>query len=186
MTQNIQHKIITHIDTGKPLNGWYCTCGEMGYPDTQESRDQHLSKFKEKVKKMVYLASPHSHTSSGVQQDRYEAALKCTSWLIERGFWCFSPIVHSHNLPCNHGDKISWEFWKEFDVETITRMDELWILMIPGTTESKGVLAEIEIAKIQGKKIMTIHEVRYPLREDGNYDYSVLEFTGFNKDSCCS
>lgn len=130
---------------------------------------------KEKVKKMIYLASPHSHTSSGVRQDRYEAALQCTSWLIERGFWCFSPIVHSHNLPCNVGDKISWEWWKEFDTETIMRCDEVWVLLIPGTNESKGVRAEIEIAKIQGKKIIGI----YPRNKN---DYEIYELTSLTTD----
>lgn len=135
-------------------------------------------------KPMIYLASPHSHTSSGVREDRYQAALKCTSWMIENGFWVFSPIVHSHNLPCNKGDKISWEFWKEFDTETIKRFDEVWVLMIVGTTESKGVKAEVEIAKTQNKIIKTIHEVRYPYREDGNYDYSVLDFFhGWDRES---
>jgi Domain of unknown function (DUF1937) len=179
MEQNIQHKIISINNE----NEWKCTCGIHGSPNTQESRNSHLILYSN-VKKMIYLASPHSHTSSSIRQDRYQAALNCTSWLIEHGFWCFSPIVHLHNLPCNSGDNINFEWWKDFDTETITRMDEVWILMIPGTTESKGVLAEIEIAKLQGKKIMTIHEVRYPFREDEKYDYSILEFKGFDKGSC--
>lgn len=115
-------------------------------------------------KPLIYLASPHSHTSAGIRQDRYQAALECTSWLIENGFWCFSPIVHSHNLPCNSGDRISFEWWKDFDTEAITRMDEFWILIIPGTLESKGVKAEVEIAKLQGKKIMIIRK-----QIDNNY-----------------
>jgi hypothetical protein len=115
-------------------------------------------------KPLIYLASPHSHTSTCIREDRYIAALNCTSWLIDNGFWCFSPIVHSHNLPCNKGDKISFEFWKEFDTETITRMDELWILITPGVFESKGVRAEIEIAKLQGKRIMVIRK-----QQDNNY-----------------
>lgn len=128
-----------------------------------------------KNKKLIYLASPHSHTNSGVRQDRYQAALECTSWLIENGFWVFSPIVHSHNLPCNKMEKtISWEFWKEFDTETISRMDEVWVLIIPGWKESKGVQAEIEIGRSQGKLLMAI--VPCPLRNDVhiNEGYNVV------------
>jgi Domain of unknown function (DUF1937) len=157
MDQNIQHKIMTHLDTGKSENGWFCTCGATGYPDTQESRNSHLILYNNKVKKMIYLASPHSHTNAGVRQDRYQAALNCTSWLIENGFWCFSPIIHSHNLPfLKDESKFNFEWWKEFDTETITRMDEVWVLVIPGTLESKGVRAEVEIAKLQGKKVFLI------------------------------
>jgi hypothetical protein len=124
-------------------------------------------------KPLIYLASPYSHTSTCIREDRYQAALKCTSWLIENGFWVFSPIVHSHNLPCNSGDRISFEFWEEFDTETITRMDELWVLDIPGVLESKGVRAEIEIAKLQSKKIMVV----IPLN-NGSYDIRENYFAG--------
>src|SRR6185369_8414115 len=109
-------------------------------------------------KKMIYLASPHSHTLSSVRQDRYQEALECTSFLIENGFWVYSPIVASHNLPCNNDESnISWEFWKEFDTEFINRMDEVWVLQIlEATRYSVGVRAEVELAKKLGKKIVSI------------------------------
>jgi Domain of unknown function (DUF1937) len=107
------------------------------------------------MKPLIYLASPYSHTSASIRQDRYEDALKCTSWLFNNGFWGYSPIVNGHNLiNVKHG----WEAWKEFDTEMVTRCNEVWILMIPGVFESKGVRVEIEIAKLQGKKIMTVRE----------------------------
>jgi hypothetical protein len=96
-------------------------------------------------------------------------ALQATSYFIEKGFWCFSPIVQSHNLPCNVGERVSFEFWKDFDVETITRMDELWVLCIPGWKESKGVTGEIEVALLQGKVILFLNtpDDKLAYREDG-------------------
>ena len=134
----------------------------------EELEKKELEKIKiedniSKKKKMIYLASPHSHTSSSVRQDRYEEALKCASYFIERGEWMFSPIVHSHNLMPHYSDNIcstirGWDFWKEFDTETIRRMDEVWVLKIPGWEESKGVQEEIKIAKEMGKVVRHVEK----------------------------
>lgn len=174
MRQNERH-MITLTKEGNSISVTYlratCVCGwKSDQPAIEEEAREkgwaHLTEVKERVelgttqasltKKMIYLASPHTHTLSGVRQDRYQAALECLDWLLVHGFWAFSPIVHSHNLPSNIGDRITWEAWAEFDTETITRMDELWVLIMPGTKESKGVRAEIKIAELQGKKIIAI------------------------------
>lgn len=158
-----------------------CVCGwkndelklEIG---AREEGWKHLGEMQELgqrslTKRFIYLASPHSHTSAGVRQDRYVCALNCLSWLLENGFWAFSPIVHCHNLPLNQDEsKIKWDFWKEFDTETITRCDEVWILLMNGTLESKGVKEEVMIARLQGKKVMVIQNeyvgyTVYPLEQ---------------------
>lgn len=174
-TQNIQHKCIS-----QPEGHWKCTCGMICSPDTQETRNCHLydqlANGEKLVKQMIYLASPHSHTLTSVRDDRYKAALKCTSWLIEKGYWCFSPIVHSHNLPCGRDEKVSFEFWRDFDVDTIRRMDEVWVLLIPGTKESKGVRAEIGVAKRLGRPIWAI-QVNKPndyIIKPWNDDYMII------------
>jgi nucleoside 2-deoxyribosyltransferase len=113
-------------------------------------------------KKMIYLASPHTHTLASVRNDRYLAALECTSWLIENGFWVFSPIVHSHNLEISK-ERIDFEKWREFDFEIIRRMDEVWVLMMNGTETSKGVKEEIKFAKENDKKTMAIMKILDPL-----------------------
>lgn len=122
-------------------------------------------------KPLIYLCSPHSHLQAEVRQSRYEEALKCTSWLVSNGFWVYSPIVSNHNLPCNIEKNISWEYWKEFDTEMITRCDELWVLDIEGTSSSVGVKAEIEIAGLLGKRIIIIKPF-YP-----DPDYQVIEWS---------
>jgi|SRR6185369_2322934 len=138
-------------------------------------------------KKMIYLASPHSHTESSVRQDRYQEALECTSWLIENGFWVFSPIVHDHNLPCNREGNINWEFWKELDSEMVKRMDEVWVLQIlEATRYSKGVKAELELAKKLGKKIVSIWKnpsiIRNAIQNITLSEYNVYEVTNWEVD----
>jgi len=127
------------------------------------------------MKPLIYLASPYSHASSVVREDRYNEALQCTQWLVENRFLVFSPIVHSHHV----GQKISgkvdpkygWGYWKEFDTEMITRCDEIWILVIPGVLESVGVKAEIKINDLQGKKCYLIWGYDYD-----NYKNVRLDF----------
>lgn len=182
MYQNKQHKVIEAEDGGD-----ICSCGEfynlggknLSIDVRQELRNDHFEQVRRDggklVKQMIYLASPHTHTNSGIRDDRYKSALHCLSYFLERGFWMFSPIVHSHNLPMNQTEHtVKWETWAEFDTETITRMDEVWLLMIPGTTESKGVKKEVEIAKLQGKKIFTV----WPVTDrEGKKDYTITAFT---------
>jgi hypothetical protein len=92
------------------------------------------------MKPLIYLASPHSHTEPLVRQMRYELALKALRILLKNGLHVFSPIVHSHNLNLDE----PLEFWLEFDFHILEKCDELWILDIDGTNESKGVQAEVE------------------------------------------
>jgi hypothetical protein len=192
MRQNERHKI-TLEKVGSGISVSYfkavCLCGWQGEPiygenKSRESGWKHLGEKQEEkdelgqtqmnlTKQMIYLASPHTHATSGIRVDRYLAALDCLDWMLRRGYWVFSPIVHSHNLPSNTGEKISWEHWTEFDTETITRMDELWVLIMPGTKESKGVRAEIKIAEIQGKKIIAIQKER---GVDDNYVIKVFDY----------
>lgn len=122
-------------------------------------------------KPLIYLASPHSHPDPKIREERYKESLKCHKWLVENGFWVFSPIVHSHH--CYGVDKEQgWEYWKEFDTEMITKCDEVWVLAISGTFESVGIRAEMEIAKLQGKKIAIIAPKIW-MRES---DYIISEF----------
>ena len=182
MYQNKQHKVIpSEQNRDFPNKDEECTCGWKGYgtAGTPEARDVHFRIVQGQggklVKQMIYLASPHTHTNLGVREDRYKAALHCVSYFLERGFWMFSPIVHCHNLPMNQDENtIKWETWAEFDTETVTRMDEVWVLMIPGTEESKGVKAEVKIARLQGKKIFTVWPVT---GADGKQDYTITHFT---------
>lgn len=182
-TVNCYHRFVNALNVETILRcscGWEKSIDREMYPAVRiedEVKKHELERAERDViktnKQMIYLASPHSHISSEVRQDRYQAALECTSWLISNGFWVFSPIVHDHNLLCNQNVRnINWEFWKEFDTEMITRCDEVWVLMIPGTIDSKGVRAEIEIAKLQGKRINVIWKIPKDF-SNGNDDYNI-------------
>lgn len=110
---------------------------------------------------MIYLASPYSHPSPTVREQRFHAVCRMTVALMRRGQVVFAPIVHGHPL-VGHGLPTDWPFWERFDREHLRRCDELVVLTLDGWRESVGVTAEIRIAGELGKP------VRYLGPEDGH------------------
>lgn len=76
--------------------------------------------------------------------------------LMAQGNIVFSPISHSHPIACEYGLPRGWEFWKKFDECFIEFCDEFCIVCIDGWKESKGVKAEVGLAKKFKKPIKFI------------------------------
>jgi nucleoside 2-deoxyribosyltransferase len=96
---------------------------------------------------LIYLASPYSHPDPIVREERFKAVCRKSAELLTNGKNVFSPIAHSHPIQV-YGDlpKADWEFWRAFDFEILAKCDVLYVLKLPGWSESRGVLAEIEEA----------------------------------------
>jgi len=62
----------------------------------------------------------------------------------------FSPL--SHSIPIARDGKLptDWEFWKDFDLEMLSKCSRIDIVNIHGIEESKGVAAETKYAEVQG------------------------------------
>jgi len=101
---------------------------------------------------MIYLASPYSHLDPAVRQKRFEAVCQVAADLIRQGYVVFSPIAHSHVI-AQHGLPTNWEFWEEQDRQFIAACDQVWVLMIDGWEQSRGIHAELTLAKQLGKPI---------------------------------
>jgi hypothetical protein len=72
------------------------------------------------------------------------------------GHLCFSPITHSHPICEAGGLNGDWDTWLEFDSRMLRACDRLAVLELPGYDQSKGVAAEIELAKSLGMPICHI------------------------------
>jgi hypothetical protein len=72
--------------------------------------------------------------------------------MIRSGQHVFSPVAHSHPL-AELGLPSLWEDWESFDRAMIERCSELVVLRLHGWNDSKGVLAEIRIARDLGKPV---------------------------------
>ena len=55
---------------------------------------------------MIYVASPYTHEDPAVREERYLAALRYTAKLLANKRWCFSPIVHCHDLALRRGQGV--------------------------------------------------------------------------------
>lgn len=101
---------------------------------------------------MIYISSPYTGKQTQMSQ-RYHRVMEFAAEGLKAGFIVFSPIVHCHQMAKVHKMPKDFQFWMEYNYKMIDVCDELMILALPGSTESKGVQAEILYAKQAGKKI---------------------------------
>jgi hypothetical protein len=133
--------------------------------------------------KLIYLASPYSSADPNTITRRVLDVQKATASLIEQGHLIFSPIVHSHPIH----DIVSFSSvngptmsdWMKYDFAMIDKADELWVLMLDGWIESKGVAAEIEHAIKTNKPIAYIS---FPSLTRTAVQYSKSQADGFADD----
>jgi len=101
---------------------------------------------------MIYLASPYTHPDSSVRQVRFQVACRRAAEMLRSGILVFSPIAYTHAIAA-HGLPVEWSFWERFDRTFLDICSEVWVLMLDGWQESKGVAAEIKIACELGKPV---------------------------------
>jgi nucleoside 2-deoxyribosyltransferase len=106
---------------------------------------------------MIYLASPYTSDDPAVRQARFEAACRAAAAFIRRGHVVFSPVAHSHCI-AQHGLPVDWGFWERHDRRFLAACDELWVLTLDGWRESRGVQAEMTIARALGKPVRFVSE----------------------------
>lgn len=96
---------------------------------------------------LAYLAVPYSHEQGYMRQHRFECANRAAADLMLRGEVVFSPISHTHPIAQERGLPGGWDFWERFDRAYLSCSQKLYVLMLDGWRESKGVQAEIAIAE---------------------------------------
>jgi hypothetical protein len=99
--------------------------------------------------RLIYLASPYSHSDPAIQEERFKEACMAAAGMMRAGHLVYSPIVHSHPLT-HYGLPTDWGYWKRLDGEMLERCDELWVLMLDGWTSSEGVGDEMRMARQRG------------------------------------
>src|SRR5271155_2053797 len=98
--------------------------------------------------RLVYLASPLTHSDAAVRQQRSVAVARASGWFMSnnRDVFMFSPIAYAHLIASECTLPYEWHFWSEIDECMLSRCEEFWILCIPGFKNSTGVSAERIIA----------------------------------------
>ena len=108
---------------------------------------------------VVYLASPDSHPDAAVREARFQAACHAAAELMRAGHLVFSPVAHSHSIAA-WGLPTDWCFWERCDRELLSRCDAVIVLTLDGWEQSRGVQAEIEIARALGKPVQSLAPIR--------------------------
>lgn len=101
---------------------------------------------------LYYIASPYTHPHREMRQYRYEEVCAYAAMLMRRGMHVYSPIAHSHGMT-RYGLPVEWDYWQEYDRKMLAVCDGIIVLQLKGWEQSKGVAAEIEIAKEMGKPV---------------------------------
>jgi len=98
------------------------------------------------IKDIVYIGCPYTHKDPQVRQERFEKVTQAAAKLVERGENILSPITHSHPLAKLGNLPTTWDFWKDYDTSLLIKCKKMYVLMLPGWKESKGLQAEINVA----------------------------------------
>lgn len=99
---------------------------------------------------LVYLATPYSHIDPAIREQRFHAVNAVAAKLMRDGLHVFSPISHTHPI-AEAGDlPKGWDFWEAYDRTLLRACGKIIVLMLDGWRESKGVTAEIAIARELG------------------------------------
>lgn len=100
----------------------------------------------------IYIASPYYSPDPDIRTIRYLNVRRFTAWVLQQNISAYSPIVHNHPLAellppaiAHDGD-----FWQAIDTPILLRASAMWVLMLEGWTESKGIKWEMATAIKQG------------------------------------
>ena len=97
----------------------------------------------------IYLATQYT----GVELESFRSVNRLAGELMDKGHIVFSPISHTHPIARECHLPTDWDYWKRFDESFIDWCDELWVSNFGDWEKSKGVCAEIEIAKRLNKSV---------------------------------
>ncbi len=96
---------------------------------------------------MIYLASPYSHPEEAIRYGRFHRVCEVCAKLMDRGLHIYSPIAHTHPVAICGSLPTGFDYWREYDMWFISRVEAVYVLMLDGWKESVGVTAEIAMAR---------------------------------------
>jgi len=106
-----------------------------------------------KKKQLIYLAGPYSHPDEAVRLSRFHALNKMAGKMMSLGAFVYSPISHTHPIAMDGSLPLGWDFWGQYDRVILECCSKLVVYKLIGWEDSKGVAAEIKIAKELGLPI---------------------------------
>lgn len=113
---------------------------------------------------LTYLASPYSHPDPAIRKHRTFIAARVAALMFDRGDLVIPAIPMGVSIVGHTASQASdWDTWAKLDRELIARCDAVAVICMPGWEDSKGVQAEIEIARQLDKLVIFVDEMGYPM-----------------------
>lgn len=114
---------------------------------------------------MIYLASPYSHPDAAVRRRRFRAACRAAAAMLAKGLMVYSPIVHSTPIAACGLDDMDHDFWMHVDRPYLEWCHMVMVLTLDGWRDSRGVNAEIAVARSMGKPVSFISPADLGVRD---------------------
>jgi hypothetical protein len=109
----------------------------------------------------------YSDPDPAVREERFRRVCVEVAALMREGVHVFSPIAHSHPVAQVGELPTDFTFWQSYDEAMISRCSEVWVLTLPGWSESVGVREEIAIARRLGIPVRYVESVAAALEALG-------------------
>lgn len=88
---------------------------------------------------MIYLATPYSTRPAY----GYALAKTMAHALLTQGHFVFSPILHWHPVAIEAGLPGDAEYWMNYNINMMSRADDMIVVRALGWNTSKGIAAEL-------------------------------------------
>lgn len=82
--------------------------------------------------------------------ERFDTVCCVAAKLMRDGVHLYCPIAHTHPIAVKGDLPRGWDYWEAYDRKLLAACQELWIVMMDGWQESKGIAAERAIANELG------------------------------------
>lgn len=113
---------------------------------------------------MIYIASPYSKNTLDAEYSyeeehrdfRYRSTREYVAKLLQQKKWCYSPIVHCHDLANTHNLPTDAEFWWDYNKHFLDRADQVHVLKLVNWEGSKGVAKEIQYAVLKNIEVIYV------------------------------
>jgi len=96
---------------------------------------------------MEYLGLPYSDDNEEVENYRAAVSDYIFAELSKQGRVIYAPISSCHSIAKKYGLPTNFEFWEKMCFAFVGASCKLIVIMLPGWENSKGLTAEIKLAK---------------------------------------
>lgn len=109
-------------------------------------------------KLFYYLASPYTHKSPLIREQRFLALHHYAGMLMAHGYFVYAPILNTHRIAQTHDLPMEYTWWKEFNDAFVDASAGVIVADIDGWKESAGVQYEIRRAIDRGLPVWVLSD----------------------------